>query len=285
VLRQDPSVIHFVSESMSDLASCCSNTVGKVRGPRLINEETGDFSVRIEGRPGVRRYLSIVRAIGLSVMGLSTGTIAGDRSVAEMCFPRRFRGLGGNTVCVLGVAAAYAVAVGLNRCKRPLIEVDRRECRGGCGSPGGGPTAACCSAHYVVGPEEEELHHKCTNSHQPRGLVNDDLLAYLRPYTAFQKRTATLLQVLKGRAMIWRRRQRVSEHCFAHFLPGTLVAAMELSREEVWAVRKLGGQSEAGKLVYEDGIDPSKLVSWFRRGGTEKIWRSGWASGMLKVED
>lgn len=97
-----------------------------------------------------------------------------------------------------------------------------------------------CGNVFTLNGDLSETHPRCIACGDDYGLVNADLLAYLRPYSSLRKRDMNLLQLLKGRAMIWKQRQRISEHCFAHFEPGTVVEAMKMSVEEVHAIRSLG---------------------------------------------
>jgi len=290
---KSPSNTGWLARGVAGVMSCCGNIVDGLRSSIYTNARTGELTVRMVGTRDLRRYLTIARDVGLRTMGLGTDGSVLNRGLAWMEFPRRYRNLAGGAVCVLGAAAAYAVVVGLNR--RSFLAIgDGAECGGSQSvgqdseaSPRLGPlpgSESCCSQKYKVGDEEEEYHPRCIHTGKSEGLVNQDLLAYLRPYAVFQKRTASLLAILKGRAILWRRRQRVSEHCFAHALPGTLVAAMEMAHEEVLALRALGMHSEAGRDVYAEGVDPSKLRRWWSRGGTEDWIRPGWLLGTFKVE-
>jgi len=264
--------------------SCSGNGVDRFRTTACTDAGAGGLTTRIVGTRDMRKYFSVARDVGLRTLGLRTGGISLCRGAAWIGFPRRYRNGAGGTVCVLGAAAAYAVVVGLNRGRRnaTLLGIGMEDPQ----LPGQETAeCGCCPNCFTVGKEEEELHPVCHRTGKLEGLVNLDLLAYLRPYAMFQKRTANLLAVLKGRAILWRRRQRVSEHCFSHVLPGTLVKAMEMSSEEVWALRAFGQHSEACKSVYAKGVDPSQLRGRWFRGGTEDMGRMDWLFRPLKVEE
>lgn len=264
--------------------SYSGDAVDRFRTTICTDIGAGGLTTRIVGTRYMRQYLSVARDVGLRTLGLGTSGNSLHRRAAWIGFPRRYRKVAGGTVCVLGAAAAYAVVVGLNRSRRNagLLDTGVEHSQSA-----GQETVAgdCCPRCFSVGDEEEEFHPGCDHTGKLEGLVNLDLLAYLRPYALFQKRTANLLAVLKGRAILWRRRQRISEHCFSHVLPGTLVRAMEMASEEVWALRALGQHSEACKSVYANGVDASKLRGRWYRGGTEDMVRMDWLFNPLKVEE
>jgi hypothetical protein len=286
-----------------------------------VPSEVGEQSTRIEApERKAFRYLSTVRDIGKHEMGSETCVTAGDCESGWIQRLKRFRD--GKVVCVLGKAAMEMVTCGLYR-NRAATEAYSSRIKQGeeepfpvvghtdghetattgestevvsgtsnashstmcCGNSYPEVSSEECNTHrYTVDPEEVEFHSPCGDTGTDRSLVNSDLLAYLKPYAMFQARNAGLVSMLKGRAMIWRRRQMVSEHCFAHFMPGTVIAAMDMGYEEVAALRSMGRMSDAVKDVYADGIDPAQLKSWCCRGGTENLVRPSWILGSLKVD-
>lgn len=246
-----------------------------------------DTNVVVEAREGttvittavpIKAQMITARDLGMSVSGVfrsgGVGGMIGQSSFIK--FNKRFRG-GGKFVCVLGALAINMVRAGLNR------ELSTPRGESVVSGARASPSATCCSGVYTVEGNEVENHHRCLSAGKFEGLVNPDLLAYLLPYAMFQKRTANLVGVLKGRALMWRRRQMASEACFAHYLPGTIAKALDMSMEEVWAIREIGKMPGAVLDVYQDGIDPRKLTSWWRRGGTERVLRPSWVFGSLKV--
>ena len=251
-----------------------------------VRVEVRDNNTIISGDVSIKSSLIAARDLGVdslsgseaSASGSSgarvVGRIAGTRP--KLYFRKRYRGRK-RVSCVLGASAMRVVKAGLNRGLENLREATRVKVEN---VPVSSP---CCGNEYTIAGNEVECHQKCALAGTEGGLVDLDLLAYLAPYAVFQKRSANLVGVLKGRALIWRRRQMKSEHCFAHALPGTIAKALEMSDEEIRALRAIGKMPDAVMDVYEDGIEPNNLTSWWRRGGTEPIVRSSWLFGSLKV--
>jgi len=244
-------------------------------------------TLKIEGNSYTMNRLKDIRDWGV-LCSVGGDVVSMDRQLLEeywLNIVRCVRRGGSRKLCVLSGKTAEVVMQGLNRLTlgnpSNVQHVDRS-------SPEFVSEGCCCGGEscrtFKTKDTGEEVHPRCLYVSSQMGLVNMDLLAYLRPYAMFQKRTANLVGVLKGRAMLWRRRQCVSEHCFAHFLPGTIVEAMKMSDEEVYAIRELGELPSACTSVYSNGINPARLTGWWRRGGTESFvspWR--WLCGTFKV--
>lgn len=116
-------------------------------------------------------------------------------------------------------------------------------------------------------PTGQQIHSYCASlgfeesmfgSDNKYRVIDIDLLMHLRTYSMLAVRDYALLRGLVNRAKAYQIRQGISDHCFAHFGPCTVMVAFLISPEEQEAINLMGGMEfrnarlNAGGLLFRN---------------------------------